>query len=398
VVEIPCTTGIPLCRGQTCAVIKPVPWSNEVSLVPTLDSVSDPTVDTASAQTFSSIPEISLANWLAPDADRAAFAERLSTICHEVGFFHLTDHGVEPEFIDSYFELLGAFFALPESVKATIDKRNSPHFRGWERVGAELTNNRPDYREQLDVSAENPPYGLDAEPPYLRLDGPNQWLDDAILPGFHAIVDEFFERMGAVANELMSALAVGLGFEINHFATLYGERPQSFVKLINYPPTPDGEAGVNPHHDAGFLTLLIQHRVGGLQAQNPDGEWIDVPLKPGAFVVNLGEMLQAMTANYFVATTHRVITSEARLSSAYFHGPDLRTSLDPLKLDDRFTQAVAASPRHAGAGFMSKRDELLAGNEVFASTSAPIYGQQLWNYYVRSYPDNVRAHYPDLAV
>ena len=38
------------------------------------------------------------------------------------------------------------------------------------------------------------------------------------------------------------------------------------------------------------------------------------------------EMLQAMTGNYFVATTHRVITREARLSSAYFHA-DVSTSI-----------------------------------------------------------------------
>jgi hypothetical protein len=47
---------------------------------------------------------------------------------------------------------------------------------------------------------------------------------------------------------------------------------------------------------------------------------------------------------------------------------------------------------------MTKRDELLAGRTGIAGVSAAIYGQQLWNYYVRSYPDNVRAHYPDLGV
>jgi hypothetical protein len=46
---------------------------------------------------------------------------------------------------------------------------------------------------------------------------------------------------------------------------------------------------------------------------------------------------------------------------------------------------------------MSKRDDLLGGADVIASTTAPVYGQQLWNYYVRSYPENVRAHYPDLV-
>lgn len=87
--------------------------------------------------------------------------------------------------------------------KALIDKRQSPHFRGWERVGAELTNNRVDHREQLDVSTEHAPYPAAVEPAYLRLDGPNQWLPEHALPGFHAAVDEFFTRMGALAWELM---------------------------------------------------------------------------------------------------------------------------------------------------------------------------------------------------
>ena len=193
----------------------------------------------------------------------------------------------------------------------------------------------------------------------------------------------------------MQVLSVGLGLDDDHLATLFGERPLSFAKLISYPPTPPGEAGVNAHHDAGFLTILAQHGVSGLQAQNPDGEWIDVTPRPGAFVVNLGEMLQEMTGNYFVATTHRVIASEARFSSGYFSGPDLRTRLDPLPLDASFASAVAASERHSRAGFMAKRDELLAGRDGIASSGANVYGQQLWNYYVRSYPDNVRRHYPD---
>ena len=348
-----------------------------------------------SAQSFSAIPQISLAGWR---TDRREFADRLVAICHEVGFFHLVDHGVEQEFIDEYFEQLTAFFALSTEVKAQIDKRNSRHFRGWERVGAELTDNRPDYREQLDVSTENPPYGTAVEAPYLYLDGPNQWLPEQTMPGFRAVVEQFFVRMGGVAEQLMAAMSIGFGLDEHHLRDLFGERPLSFVKLINYPRTPPGEAGVNAHHDAGFLTLLVQHGVGGLQALSPDGAWIDVPPRRGSFVVNLGEMLQAMTGNYFVATTHRVITTEPRVSSGYFHGPDLRTRLDPMELDPRFVAAVAASPRHAGAGFMAKREELLAGTGGMASSSAPVFGQQMWNYYLRSYPDNVRAHYPHLAV
>ena len=338
---------------------------------------------------FTDIPVVSLAGW----RDDPSFPDRLVRICHEVGFFSLVDHGVPESVVDRYFDLLTAFFALPIEVKEGIDKRRSPHFRGWERVGAELTDNRVDYREQLDLGTENPPYPPDAEPVYVRLDGPNQWLPDAVLPGFRSTVTDFLARLAAVAEEIMGILALGLGLPERSFRDAFGERPLSLAKLISYPPTPPGEAGVNSHHDAGFLTVLLQHGVGGLEAQNPDGDWIAVPPMRGAFNINLGEMLQSMTGNYLVATTHRVVATDQRYSSAYFHGPDLRASLHTLDLDPRFAAAVAASPRHRDAGFMAKRDELLAGEGGTGSTPVGEYGQMLWNYYARSYPEVLRAHY-----
>jgi len=346
---------------------------------------------------FTEIPVFSLAEWGDESASTHEFARRLVQASHEVGFFLVVDHGIDEEFIGRYFAALEAFFALPEPTKLLIDKKLSRHFRGWEQVGAELTDNRVDHREQLDLSSENPVYEVGALPAYLRLDGPNQWLPDEALPGFREVVTEFFERMGALADQLMTVLAIGLGLPRDTFQEVFGERPLSFAKLISYPPTPEGQAGVNGHHDAGFLTVLLQHGVGGLQALNQDGVWIDVPPTPGAFVINLGEMLQSMTGNYLVATTHRVIATQQRYSSAYFHGPDLRTSLAPLELEASFAEAVAVSPRHRDAGFMAKRDELLAGDSGTGSASAPVFGEQMWNYYVRSYPDNVRRHYPELV-
>ena len=104
-----------------------------------------------------------------------------------------------------------------------------------------------------------------------------------------------------------------------------------------------------------------------------------------------------MTGNYLVATTHRVIAHEPRYSSAYFHGPDLRARMTPLDLDPKFARAVAASPRHASAGFMAQREELLAGERGTSSRPVEEYGQMLWNYYRRSYPENFRLHYPELV-
>jgi isopenicillin N synthase-like dioxygenase len=345
---------------------------------------------------FHEIPVVSLSGWSAPGADRAAFADRLCSICHEVGFFRLIDHGVDPGFIEEYFDALRRFFELPEATKARIDKRNSPWFRGWERVGSELTDNSVDHREQVDLWTELPPRPRDVRPPYLRLDGPNQWLDEETLPGFRSLVQRFQTEMCAVADQLMAAMCIGLGLAPDHLRKVFGERRSSLVKLIHYPPTPPGEAGVNAHKDAGFLTLLWQHEVAGLQARNQDDEWIDVP-PDGAIVVNLGEILQSMTGNYFVATTHRVVAGAERYSSGYFHGPDLRTRLDPLPLDRRFAEAVAASPWHRGAGFMATRDELLRGQRGAGSAGTACYGEQVWNYLARSYPDLVALHHSDVA-
>ncbi|CAB4717614.1 unannotated protein [freshwater metagenome] len=344
------------------------------------------------------LPVVSLALWDNPDTDRAQYAAEIAQACHKVGFLSLVDHGVSQATVDDFMGLLKRFFALPAESKALIEKTNSRYFRGWERVGSELTDNRVDYREQIDISSEHTPYAIDVEPLYLRLQGPNQLLSDEIMPGFRDAVSQWFASMEHLANRLMEILAVGLGLKDQTFRELFGENHHSLMKMIHYPPTPIGQAGVNAHQDAGFLTILLQYEVGGLQVKTQEGEWVEVPVLPGAFVLNIGEMLQAMTGNYYVATMHRVISSAERFSTAFFHGPDLRTRLDPLQLDAKFSAAVTASEFHRSAGFMAKRDELVAGVGGVGSRSAAVYGEQLWNYYCRSYPDIVsKYNSPDVS-
>ena len=153
----------------------------------------------------------------------------------------------------------------------------------------------------------------------------------------------------------------------------------SFTKLIRYPATPPGDFGVNPHHDAGFLTVLAPGETPGLEVETTAGAWIPVPIVSDSLVINIGEMLQAMTGNYYVATPHRVVTNRERYSVGYFHGPSLDTPLTPLELDPWFACAAAASPRHAAAGFMAQRDETEAGVRAMRSPHHPdVYGEQVW--------------------
>lgn len=359
-------------------------------------NIVTPAPDNVASGAFTAVPAIDIGGRTESAAARRALAERLGAISHRVGFAIVTGHGIPPETIGDVFDRIAFFFALPEADKRCIDKRNSRHFRGWEPVGSEYTNNRPDMREQIDLWTDHPARPRDATPRYLRLLGPNQWPPEAVAPGFKTALERWFAEMSDLADDLLRLLALSLGLEEDHFDRLFGAERMSLTKLIGYPETPPGQFGVNAHHDAGFLTLLAPGKTPGLEVENADGAWIPVPAVPDSLVLNLGEVLQKMTGNYFVATPHRVIAHEPRLSAGYFHGPSLDMALDPLPLAPEFAEAVARSPRHAGAGFMAQRDETEAGVGDMQSQHHPgTYGEQLWNYFARSYPDNVARYYPD---
>lgn len=340
------------------------------------------------------IPTIDLGRLRGDPSGRQVLADELTAVYHDIGFALLVNHGLPAGYLDDVFAMMAEFFALADHEKLLIDKRNSRHFRGWEAVGTEFTNNRPDIREQIDVWSERPARAADVEPAYLRLLGPNQWMPNDVLAGQRALTLDWFDRLGALADEILSLFATGLGLAADHFCGAFDESSMSLTKFISYPPTPQGAAGVNAHHDTGFVTLLAAGSTPGLQVLDPIGDWIDVPVVPDAFVLNIGEMLQAMTGNYLVATPHRVITSEPRMSAAYFHGPSLDTSLDPIDLDQRFVDAVAASEHHRSAGFMATKEQTEAGVGDMASVKhTDTYGDQLWNYFARSYPDMMQRHY-----
>ena len=348
---------------------------------------------------FSEIPVVDVSTAVGDGGPDAAFSADFTQICHEVGFALVTNHGVSAELTAATFTMMEEFFSLSTEEKKRIDKRRSAQFRGWEPVGAEMTDNAPDMREQIDVWTSWPAVAPSAdEPVYQRLLGPNQWMPDELLAGHEALSLQWIEALAGLADGLMSALSIGLGLGADHLRNLFGEQPMSLAKFIHYPATPAGGAGVNPHHDAGFLTVLAPGSTPGLQVQNPDGAWIDVPVIPDTLVINLGEILQTMTGNYLVATPHRVITESERYSAGYFHGPSLTTELSRLPLAPEYADAVAASPHHNEAGLMPTPAEALAGTGAMASDYRPdTYGEQLWNYFSRSYREQMLTHHADVV-
>ena len=228
---------------------------------------------------------------------------------HDVGFFYLAGHGVPQELTDAILDVSRRFFDLPEEQKLAVENVFSAQFRGYTRVGGELTDGAVDWREQIDIGVERgavqPGPGV---PDYWRLEGPNLWPD--ALPEMREIVSEWTERLSTISLTLLRAVAVSLGAAEDTFDEAFAARAFPLLKIVRYPgeSDPEPKQGVGSHRDGGVLTLLlVEPGKGGLQVEH-EGRWIDAPQVPGTFVVNIGEMLELATNGYLKATLHRVIS------------------------------------------------------------------------------------------
>ena len=312
--------------------------------------------------------------------DAARFRDELRRATHEVGFFYLVGHGVPRELISRAFDTARAFFALPDAQKLAIENVHSPHFRGYTRMGGEQTQGATDWREQIDIGAERAAVPLgEGVDDFWALEGPNLW--PAELPALREVSEEWIERLSQVSMRLLSAWAEALGAPADTFDAAFTEHPSPNMKIARYPGV-DGAAdnqGVGAHKDLGVLTLLyVEEGKGGLQVEK-DGAWIDAPPVDGAFVVNIGELLEIATDGYLKATNHRVISpamGTERISIPYFHGPALDATIPTIALPP----ALAADA---------------PGVDVDpANPLHPVFGRNWLKSRVRAHRNVVEAQYP----
>jgi isopenicillin N synthase-like dioxygenase len=330
------------------------------------------------------LPVLDIAGFIHDPTSAAGtrFVDDLREICHEVGFLYVAGHGVPDDLNAAIERQARQFFALPLAQRLSIENVNSPQFRGYTRLGGEYTAGRADRREQIDIGPEDPVQVIAAgDPAWLRLRGPNLW--PATLPEFRSTVQQWLVELQRLGNALLRALALALGQASDRFDAIVHPCPDFRLKIIRYPvaETESERQGLGPHRDAGFLSIILQDDVGGLQVQR-GMSFVDVPKVPGAFVVNLGEMLQLVTHGYFAATIHRVVSPPIgadRISVSYFHNPALHATLLPVDLPPVL---AAAAPGGASIDL---------SNPILAN-----FGENTLKVRMRSHPDVARRHHADL--
>ncbi|MDX8529037.1 2-oxoglutarate and iron-dependent oxygenase domain-containing protein, partial [Mesorhizobium sp. MSK_1335] len=252
--------------------------------------------------------------------------ERLRMTCEKYGFFYLVEHGIPKEQISEAIQASRRFFALPQSTKERYGHAGQDVYpataRGYSPLHGEMLHPQagPDRKEMFDLGIEN-------EGDRRPFAGRTRLPDDTLAPGF---ARSLLALQATVVNEVVpqlgTALADLLDMEEGWFR-LHFNPPTVLQRVIRYPST-GGTAG--KHTDNGFFTLLLQEElpIRSLQVWF-GGRWVPAPSLPDSLVVNLGDMLQALSDGRFKSTPHQVVhTGPAeRISLPFFIYPDIDARL-----------------------------------------------------------------------
>lgn len=256
--------------------------------------------------------------------------------CEKWGFFQVINHGVPLEKLEKLEQAAREFFALPMEEKRKVS-RDEENPMGY--YHSEHTKNIRDWKQVFDFTGKDPtfaPVSPDQPEPKQLL---NRWPD---CPSeLRESAQEYAREVEKLAFKLVGLIALSLGLEASRFEGFF-ENHLSFVRLNHYPPCPSPHLvlGVTRHKDAGALTILAQDDVGGLQVRRKsDGEWVSVKPTPGAFIINIGNVIQVWSNDKYESVEHRVrVNSEKeRLSIPFFFNPSHYVMVKPLEelVDDQ---------------------------------------------------------------
>jgi isopenicillin N synthase-like dioxygenase len=104
------------------------------------------------------------------------------------------------------------------------------------------------------------------------------------------------------------------------------------------------------HTDDDAVVILAQGAVPGLEVKTVDGRWLAAPPVPGAFTINVGNLMMWWTNGRYRSTLHRVRnTSEVeRYSVPFFFNADESVVVEPLAELVAIDGEARYAPVHVG--------------------------------------------------
>lgn len=264
------------------------------------------------------------------------------------GFLQLANIGIAPAELDELFAASAAFFRAPAEVKRRCAYRSAAENFGYQG----LLEENLDPGAPADLKETFTMRNIVANPPPL-----DRWPSAA----FRDLMQHFYAAALAAAHGIQRHMARALGVPEDFFTRVHSGQNVT-LRLLYYPAVHGGtveagQMGAGAHSDYGFLTLLFQHGVGGLQVMDSQATWMDVSPVDHVAVVNSGDMLERWTNGVYRSTVHRVVPKTGdrdRLSIAIFVDPDSDALVEVLPSCISPDRPAAFPPISAGAHLQSK--------------------------------------------
>ncbi|XP_059636627.1 1-aminocyclopropane-1-carboxylate oxidase homolog 4-like [Cornus florida] len=249
------------------------------------------------------IPVIDLSD-INSDVHRPKIVQQIREAAGTWGFFQVINHGLPVSVIDETIAAIKSFHDQPPEVKAK-------HYKREEGRGVMYNSNTDLYRAQAASWHDALQSWMGPEPPNAE-DIPVVCRREVVEWDVHAKV---------LGETVMELLCEGLGLESGKFKELTFSDKRLFAGVCYpYCPQSDLTMGITSHTDPGFLTVLVQNQVHGLQVKHGE-DWVDVKPLPGGMIINIGDFLQIVSNGEYQSVQHRVVANsskEPRISIVVF--------------------------------------------------------------------------------
>ncbi len=171
---------------------------------------------------------------------------------------------------------------------------------------------------------------------------------------------KLYIQMNDIATKLLQWVEANLPENIRNnlsepLSDMVKNSNQTLMRILHYPPLTGNEdknaVRASAHGDINLLTILVAASQSGLQVQDTQGNWLDVPVDPGMLAINIGDMLQEATNGFYKSTMHRVInpTCEKKFVSRYSI-PLFLHARPEVVLSDRYTAGEYLNERLRALG------------------------------------------------
>jgi len=252
---------------------------------------------------------------------RGEFLEKLKCAAHESGFFALEGIGIDQDVIDEAYLVSQEFFYLPREVKWKYNGKANSFQRGFAIGESAKGESFRDSKEFYHIGREGENLGL----------FPNVWPSED-FPEYKAKMITLYQSIEDEMTLLDEAFSAILGAEENILSEMLVDG-DTIIRALYYPANPP-EEGVwgAAHTDINLYTVLPRATAQGLQVLNRFNEWIDVHVPEGAFIINVGDMLQNLSNGYYKSALHRVVDpglNEERFFLVMFFHPRSDVLLNP---------------------------------------------------------------------